>query len=456
MFNRKKLIVFAMCLGVFLTLIDTTVMNVAMPNIQASIHTTMVGMNWALNIYSLLFAALAIPLGRFSSRYGVHRSFVIASVAFLIGSVVSGITGSIQLLIVGRIMQSIGAAIILPLGMAIAYSTADSVEKRAPIVATVALTQGLAGALGPSLGGTLTQYLNWRWAFYINIPFVIVIIAICLTALDLKNEPVNKQKNDLIGSFISMVGLFSLTLALIQGRTWGWLSILIISLFVLAVLTLIFFILYERKIDSPMIPMELFGFRNFNAASLVMVCSTVFQVGLFIVLPTYYSQVLGHTTVASSLLLMIVSIALTICSPLASMTLSKIGPRFTVMLGFVLMGISYLLFGTITATSTLHLYLACLFLGAGYGLLLGPSQVLGASDFEGNLLNASQSVLFVFRQVGLVLAFAIFLSLFNGHLQELGHIYDKVTVFTSIYKLSTILVFACVLLGFLFKKKGNK
>ena len=205
-----------------------------------------------------------------------------------------------------------------------------------------------------------------------------------------------------------------------------------------------------------MIPMELFGFRNFNAASLVMVCSTVFQVGLFIVLPTYYSQVLGHTTVASSLLLMIVSIALTICSPLASMTLSKIGPRFTVMLGFVLMGISYLLFGTIMATSTLHLYLACLFLGAGYGLLLGPSQVLGASDFEGNLLNASQSVLFVFRQVGLVLAFAIFLSLFNGHLQELGHIYDKVTVFTSIYKLSTILVFACVLLGFLFKKKGNK
>lgn len=82
MFNRKNLIVFAMCLGVFLTLIDTTVMNVAMPNIQASIHTTMVGMNWALNIYSLLFAALAIPLGRFASRYGVHRSFVIASVAF--------------------------------------------------------------------------------------------------------------------------------------------------------------------------------------------------------------------------------------------------------------------------------------------------------------------------------------------------------------------------------------
>ena len=119
-------------------------------------------------------------------------------------------------------------------------------EKRAPIVATVALTQGLAGALGPSLGGTLTQYLNWRWAFYINIPFVIVIIAICLVALDLKNEPVNEQKNDLIGSFISMAGLFSLTLALIQGRSWGWLSIPIISLFVFAVLALIFFIMYER------------------------------------------------------------------------------------------------------------------------------------------------------------------------------------------------------------------
>lgn len=455
MFNKNKLVIFAMCLGVFLTLIDTTVMNVAMPNIQSSIHTSMVGMNWALNIYSLLFAALAIPLGRLASRYGVHRSFLLASIVFLMGSLLSGISTSIQILIIGRIMQSIGAAIVLPLGMAIAYSTAETVEERAPIVATVALTQGLAGALGPSLGGALTQYLNWRWAFYINIPFVAVIVIICLLALDLKNEPVNKQKNDLVGSLISMVGLFALTLALIQGRSWGWLSIPIISLFVLALLMLVFFIWYERRIDSPMIPMELFGFRNFNAASLVMVFSTVFQVGLFIVLPTYYSQVLGHTTVAASLLLMIVSIALTICSPLASMTLSKIGPRLTVMLGFVLMGISYVLFGTITASSTVHLYLACLFLGAGYGLLLGPSQVLGASDFEGSLLNASQSVLFVFRQVGLVLAFAIFLSLFNGHLQELGQTYDKVTVFTSIYKLSSILVFACMLFGLLFKKKEN-
>ncbi|CCC18935.1 MULTISPECIES: MFS transporter [Streptococcus] len=453
MFKKKNIIIFAMCLGVFLTLIDTTVMNIAMTSIQASLHTTLTGMNWALNIYSLLFAALAIPLGRFSGSIGTHKAFIFASLLFLIGSFISGASNSIQLLIVGRILQSIGAAVVLPLGMAIAYSTAETVEEREPIVAVVALTQGLAAALGPSLGGALTQYFSWRWAFFINIPIVIFIVAISLMTLEIKNEPVNSQKNDLVGSILSMFGLFSLVLALIQGSSWGWTSFNIIALFTFALLDLLFFIWYERRIDYPMIPMELFSFRNFNAASLVMIISTVFQVGIFIVLPTYYSKILGHSVVSSSVLLMAVSLTLTICSPVASMALRKVGPRITMFTGFILMGVAYALFGTITESSNIQLYIACLFLGAGYGLLLGPSQVLGASDFKGSLLTASQSVIFVFRQVGLVLAFAIFLSLFNSHIEQIGTTYTKITAFTSIYKTAVIIVFASSLLSLLFKRK---
>lgn len=164
-----------------------------------------------------------------------------------------------------------------------------------------------------------------------------------------------------MGSILSMFGLFSLVLALIQGSSWGWTSFNIIALFTFALLDLLFFIWYERRIDYPMIPMELFSFRNFNAASLVMIISTVFQVGIFIVLPTYYSKILGHSVVSSSVLLMAVSLTLTICSPVASMALRKVGPRITMFTGFILMGVAYALFGTITESSNIQLYIACLF-----------------------------------------------------------------------------------------------
>lgn len=453
--NKKNLTVIAMCLGVFLTLLDTTVMNIALPSIQVTLNTNLTALNWALNVYSLLFAALAIPLGRLAGRIGRNKSFLIGITIFLMGSLASGLAGNVIFLIAGRLMQAFGAAIVLPLSTAIAYSTVAT-KNRKPIIAAVALTQGLAGALGPSIGGVLTQYLSWRWAFFVNIPIILLIVVLCIYTLDYKHETVSKEKIDIIGSVLCILTLFTLTLALIQGSVWQWTSPAILSLFAISLVSLFVFIWYENRIDYSMIPMRLFSYRQFNGAALTMVLSTVFFVGVFIVLPTYFVKIQHQTELVASLFLTIISIGLSVFSPLASMLITKIGARLTIFSGFVLMGGSYSLFATINTASTIHIYLACTLLGAGYGLLLGPVQVLGAGDFKDELLTASQSVLFVLRQVGLVLAFAVFVSVLNSHIQEIGTKYTAISSFTSIYKIAFLFVFLSSMVSLLFRRNRKR
>lgn len=453
--TKQRVIVIAMCLGVFLTLIDTTIMNIALSNIQKDLNTNLTSMNWALNIYSLIFAAFAIPLGRFAGRIGLYRSYILGSLIFLLGSLITGFAGNITVLVSGRIVLAVGAAVILPLSMAIAYSTADTVEKRSPIVAMVAMTQGLAGAIGPSIGGAFTQYLTWRWAFFVNIPVVMLIMGMCFYTLKFKSEPKNNQKNDIIGSILCSVSLFTLTLSLIEGNAWQWTSPAIVSLFIVSSVSLITFIIYEGKISHSMIPMELFKSRQFNGAALTMVISTVYFVGVFIIIPTYFIKILNREELFASFLLMIVSLTLSVFSPLASKLVIKVGARLTIFSGFILMTAAYGTFAMLEADNMWTIYIACALLGAGYGLLLGPVQVLGASDFSGEMLTASQSVLFVFRQIGLVLAFAIFLSIFNSNIESIGIVYTNITAFTSIYQGAIILVILSSLVIFLFKKEGE-
>lgn len=450
--SKKRLTVLAMCLGVFLSLVDTTVMNIALPSIQVHLKTDLTALNWALNVYSLLFAAFAIPLGKLAGRFGWNKSFLFGIVTFLVGSLCSGAASNVVILIIGRLIQAFGAAIILPLSMTIAYSTVAT-KNRKPIIATIAMTQGLAGALGPSIGGVLTQFLSWRWIFLINIPIVLIIVALCCYTLDFYKESVNKERIDVIGSILCISTLFTLTFALIQGNVWQWNSPIILSLFAISLVSLLIFIWYENKIDYSMIPMKLFHHRQFNGATLTMVLSTVFFVGVFILIPTYFVKVQHRSELVASLFLTIVSIALSVFSPLASMLISKLGARLTLFTGFILMGLSYCLFATISIHSTIQIYLACVLLGSGYGLLLGPVQVLGASDFTDDLLTASQSVLFVFRQIGLLLAFAIFIPILNNNIQEIGIHYTDISAFTSIYKIALIFVFLSSLVSILFKRK---
>ena len=406
--SKSKLTVVASCIGIFLCMLDTTIMNIALPAIQTGLNVNLNDLSWALNIYTILFATLTIPLSKLSKKLGMHKFYVGGMIIFLLGSLISAFSSNITILIFGRAFQSLGAAVVFPLSMTIGISTVE-ISDRTKVIAALGVTQGLAAALGPLIGGVLTQFLSWRWIFLINIPLMIVSILICLYSLNF-TEPSKNIPIDLIGCFLSMICLFSLTIVLVQGRKWGWTKSLTLLLVILAVISFVIFIIYEKNIDNPMIPMSLFSDRQFNGAALTILLSNLFLVAVTVILPTYFTKIQGKTELYASLLITPITVMIFICSPIAAILIAKWGARLVIFVGFLAMFIAYVMLCKINMDNQLQVIAACAILGFGYGVITGPITVLAASDFTGEKLTASQSVAGVLRQVGIVLAIAIFVT----------------------------------------------
>lgn len=404
---NKSLVITAMCIGIFICMLDTTIMNIALPAIQNGLKVPLNSLSWALNVYTILFATLTIPIGKLADIFGQHKVYLIGLVGFLIGSLVCGTAPSLPQLIIGRAIQSISAAIVFPTSMTIGISTSKTRQKT---IAALGVTQGLATVLGPVIGGIVTQFVGWRWIFFINIPIVLISLTLCLTQLQFKNEKHTSEKIDWLGSITSMAMLFSLVLALIKGNDWGWTSFTTLVLFGISLLSLILFIFIENKIKSPMINFKLFKNRQFNGSAVAIVLSNLFLVGVNVILPTFFTKVENKSELTAALLITPISLMIFIFSPIAAVLIDKVGARIIIFLGFTLMAISYYLLYHINPNNLSQLIPTCLFLGFGYGVIAGPITVLAASDFQGSLLTASQSVSGVLRQIGITLAVAIFVS----------------------------------------------
>lgn len=416
MINRKNrfLTVAAMCISIFLCMLDTTVMNIALPAIQSELNVTLNNLSWALNIYTILFASLTIPLSKLAENLGKNLFYILGLIIFLIGSCISAISSSLATLITGRGIQSLGAAILFPLSMTIGINTVN-VNARKKVIATLGITQGLAAALGPSIGGILTQFLGWHSIFSVNIPFTLFALIICLFNLDFHEHKLN-EKNDYLGSFLGIILLSSLTVILTQGRNWGWKSNVIISLFFVFVLTLTLFLITEYRAKAPMIPLTLFKNKEFTGSAISIILSNLFLVAVTVILPTYFTHIQHRTELEAALLITPITGMIFIMSPLSAILLDKLGARIIIFSGFLLMTCSYYLFTHIDMSNISLVIFTCILLGTGYGIIAGPITVLAASDFDGYLLTASQSVAGVLRQVGVSLAVAVFLTGLYGNL----------------------------------------
>jgi EmrB/QacA subfamily drug resistance transporter len=411
-------VVLLMCLGILLCMIDTTIMNVALPAIQTGLHISLEKISWVLNVYTMAIAVLSIPLGRMAEIFGKGKIYVLGLVLFGGASAMCALAASGDFLIFARFLQSVGAAIIFPVSMIIGVS-AVPMEKRGMALSLLGLTQGFSAAIGPTIGGIITQNFGWSWVFMVNVPICAIGVLLSFMLLNLKNEQRLKVKIDWLGVLLSSITIFSVTLVLIKGTTWGWLSNDAWYCYIGSAVALILFLIVQVKSSSPMINLKLFRDRLFVSAAITLVLSQLFLIGVTVLLPTFLTRMLGQTELHASLLVTPISGMIFFAAPIASGLIRKIGNVPIIFAGFVIMAVAYYFLKDINVASTTgEIVRGCLLLGLGFGLVVGPITTMGASNFEGELLTASQSVLSMFRQVGIVLAIAIFVSGLTQNLEN--------------------------------------
>ncbi|MFJ7725064.1 MFS transporter [Neobacillus sp. NPDC097160] len=411
-------VVLLMCIGVFVCMLDSTIMNITLPAIQDSLHTTLETSSWMLNVYTMTIAVLAIPMARFAEMFGRNKFYIVGLFVFGLGSALCGLANNGDFLIAARFIQSIGAAILIPGSMVIGIASMP-IEKRILPLTLLGATQGLATALGPTVGGIITEKLSWHWVFYVNVPICLLAIVAAFIILTLKKETRVKSKIDWFGLFFSVSAIFPLNLVLIKGNTWGWVSTLAVICYLMTAASIVLFIVAEKKSKAPMVNLTLFKDRLFTGSVVTVTTGFIFLIGVMVLLPQFLTNFQHKTELQAALLVTPVSAAIFVFSNFAGLLSKKIGYTIPVIVGFGIMGIAYYLLHNLTINSTpKEIILLCSLLGLGFSFVISSATIASTSSFEGEMLTASQSVFSMLRQVGVVLAVAIFVAGLSNNIHD--------------------------------------
>src|SRR3954470_10022637 len=255
--NRKWWTLAAMCFALFMIMLDNTVVNVALPSIQRDLHASLSSLEWTVNAYTLTFAVLLVTGGRMGDIFGRRTAFLFGVVAFALSSALIGLAPSQELLVAGRALQGIGAAFMMPGTLSI-ISDAFQPHERGRAIGTWAGVSALALAIGPVVGGFLTDYVSWRAIFFLNLPVAAGAVAVTLFAARNSRDETVDRSVDIPGIAALTVGLTALILALIEANRWGWGSARIVGLFVASAVGLIAFVLIETHRRVPMVDFSFF------------------------------------------------------------------------------------------------------------------------------------------------------------------------------------------------------
>jgi EmrB/QacA subfamily drug resistance transporter len=395
------------CLGFFMVLLDASIVTVALPTIQNNLHTNLSDLQWAVDAYTLPFAALMLTAGTFGDRFGRKRLFLIGLVIFLVGSTLCGFAPTLTWFIIGRVVQGIGAAALSPGSLSVLVAAFPEPRSRAQALGIWSGISGMALAAGPLIGGLLIQVSSWPAIFFVNIPVGVVALALGLPLLSESRNPA-AQRLDLRGQILAVGSLVCLITALIESSTQGWTSGLIIGLLVGCVVFLAAFLLVEARASEPMLPLGLFKNWAFSVANVVAVIVGFALLGTVFFVAQYFQSVQGMTALESGLHTLPITIGTFVVAPFAGRLAARPGPRLPIVLGTILAGTALFLLINIAPTSDYSTIWWILgLLGIGFGFTLSPLTVAVLSATPPTRAGLGSSMINTSRQVGSTLGIAV-------------------------------------------------
>jgi EmrB/QacA subfamily drug resistance transporter len=397
--TRKWFTLAAVSFGLFMIMLDNTVVNVALPSIQRDLGADLSQLQWIVTGYALTFAALMLIGGKVADAYGRRRIFVIGIAVFTVASLLCGFAGSGNELIAARVLQGAGAALMNPATLSI-IAAAFPPRERGTAIGIWAGVSALALAIGPLTGGLITEHLDWSWIFFVNVPIGVVAIGASFLFIDESRDETHVRL-DLPGLAASSIGLFALTYGLIEANSHGWGSPLILGAFALAAIALASFVLLERYQRDPMLPLELFRNGTYTGANLVILLVALAMFGIFFFLSLYMQNILGYSAVQTGAAFLPMTVLIILVAPIAGRTSDRIGSRGLMTAGMVLIAVQLLYFSRLGLDSSFwQLLPGFLVGGVGMSLTMTPSAAAATRSVSVDKAGVGSAVLNASRQVG--------------------------------------------------------
>jgi EmrB/QacA subfamily drug resistance transporter len=403
---RKWWTLLTVSVATFMLLLDITVVNTALPSIEDDLGASFTELQWVIDAYTLTLAALVLTAGSLADRFGRRRVFAIGLVVFSVASLLAGLAPDPTFLNVTRAVQGVGGAIMFALSLALIAQEFPAGRDRGTAMGVYGATIGIAVALGPLVGGALTEGLGWEWIFFLNVPIGIVALAITYLRLRESRDP-NASRVDWAGLVAFSGSLFLLVLGLLRGNDEGWGSALIVSLMAGAAALLVAFVAVERRVFEPMLPLELFKRPAFTGVQLAAfaISGSMFATYLYITL--YMQNYLGHSPLEAGLRYLPITITAFVVSPIAGALIARVPARMLMCVGLALSGVGLLSMSGLEAGSEWTALLGGFLLaGAGVGLLNPVIADVAVSVVPKERSGMAAGINDTFRQVGVAVGIA--------------------------------------------------
>jgi EmrB/QacA subfamily drug resistance transporter len=398
--NRRWWTLGAMCFALFMIMLDNTAVNVALPSIQRDFDASLSALEWTVNAYTLTFAVLLVTGGRLGDIFGRRRMFLFGVVVFAVASATIGFSPSDGWLVGWRAVQGIGAAFMMPATLSI-ITNAFPPEERGKAIGTWAGVSAIALAVGPLLGGWLTEDVSWRAIFFINLPVAVGAVAVTLFAAHESRDETVDRSVDIPGIAAMTVALTALVFALVEGNSWGWGSAGILGLLALSVVALAGFVAIERRASAPIVDFEAMRSKQFLGANIVAFMVSFGMLAMFFFLALYMQNILGFSPLEAGVRFLPATVVIIFAGPIAGRLADRFGPRPLMVTGLLITAVSLAWQSRVEVdTSYGFLVGAFVLMGLGIGLVMSPMSMAAMNAVDRSKAGVASGTLSMFRMVG--------------------------------------------------------
>lgn len=420
------LVLVVLTTGFFMILLDTTIVNVAIPAMSAGLNTTLDQILWVLNAYILVYAVLLITAGRLGDLFGQRNLFALGLFVFTVASALCGLSQNVTQLILARILQGIGGALLTPQTLAIIASLFPP-ERRGAAFGIWGGVAGLATITGPTAGGAIITYIDWRWIFFVNVPIGIgALIATFLIIPDLR--PGRRHGWDIPGVILISAGLFAVVFGLIEGQRYNWGQITSYPITIPEVIgaglfLVVAFIIWERFQVEPLVPLSLFEERNFAVANWIAAAISFGMLSLFLPITIYLQSVRDFSALQAGLTLAPMSLTSMFVAPFAGRLADRIGGKYILMTGISVfaIGTAALTFVAGPDSTWINFLVPAIIAGFGMGMTFAPMTTVAMRNISPRMAGAASGVLNTTRQLGAAIGSAVVGALLQNHLATALH-----------------------------------